>query len=158
MPTPPTARNALDKMGIDAFCAEVANGKPLRHIAKMVGCDIASISNWLAADPQRSARARDARKSSAWHWDEEAVSELRDAERTPEGVAIARELASHYRWRAKMINPDDYADRVDLKHSGVLGITPAPVDPANLSPEDREAMRRILLASQAAAKDNSRDD
>lgn len=157
MPTRPTARDALDKLGIEAFCAEVANGKPLRAIAAMVGCDIASVSLWLSSDPQRSARARDARRDAAWHWDEVAEQEIRNADRTPEGVSIARELASHFRWRASKINPKEYGDRLDLNHAGSLAITPAPVDPMLLTPDDREAMRRILLASQAAAKDTSRE-
>ena len=39
----------------------------------------------------------------------------------PVELGRARELASHYRWRSKMFDPDTYADRVKNEHTGANG-------------------------------------
>lgn len=151
MPTPPTARTALDALGIDAFCDEIANGKSLTKIAEMLGCNIASVSNWLSADAQRSARARQTRAAAAWYWDEQAEQELRDAALTPEAVAKARELAQHFRWRAKVTDPANYGDKVDMNHRGVLAVANIPVEMSQLTIEQRETVRDVLLLSSPRA-------
>jgi hypothetical protein len=35
-------------------------------------------------------------------------------------LAKAKELAHHYRWRAKMANPREYGDKTSIEHSGEL--------------------------------------
>jgi transposase len=153
MPTPPTARDALNEFGIDAICQDVSDGKSLTAIAKSVGTTIGSICTWLAADPERSARATAARRTTAWYWDEQAERELREAEPTTEGIARARELASHFRWRSSKINPRDYGDKVDVNHAGAIGIRPAPIDTSKLTVEQREVFREILLLAQARGQE-----
>lgn len=158
MPTPPTAREALDRLGIDAFCDEIANGKSLTKIAEMVGCNIASVSNWLSSDPQRSARALQARTNAAWYWDEQAEQELRDAKRTPEDVAIARELAQHFRWRSRVTDPANYGDKVDLHHRGAIAVASIPIEMQKLSIEQRETVRDVLLLASPRAIKSETDD
>lgn len=109
----PVAREALDTFGIDAVCERVGEGKSLTAIAEDVGVSIGSLLTWLKADPERSARAREARQSTAQGWDELAEAELRAASDAFE-LAKARELASHFRWRASKIAPNDYGDKVQL--------------------------------------------
>ena len=46
-------------------------------------------------------------------FEERAEQELRSA-RTPFQLAKARELAAHWRWRAKAVNPRQYGERVDM--------------------------------------------
>jgi hypothetical protein len=149
MPTPPTARNALNEFGIDAICRDVADGKSLTAIAISVGTPIGSIVTWLAADPDRSARATAARRATAWYWDEQAERELREAEPTTEGIAKALELASHYRWRASKISPREYGEKIDLHHGGTVSLRPAPIDTSKLTDEQREVFRTVLLLAQA---------
>ena len=90
-------------------------------IAKSIGVDNERLHSWLAADPQRSARAREARADSARHWDDQAEKVLTEADETvPGSIAKARELASHYRWRAKCYLPREYGDKQEVDHTGTI--------------------------------------
>lgn len=129
------ARDALDAHGIDAVCEAVADGKTLTAIAQDVGVSIGSLSAWLDADPERSARAREARKATARMWDEKAEQRL-DSAADPFELAKARELASHFRWRASKIAPGDYGDRLTTEHTGPGG---GPVQVADVSGEALDA-------------------
>lgn len=128
MPTPPTAREAFDALGIDAVCDLILDGKSQREIGAIAGASGGSFSAWLAADPGRSARANEARRATSWHWDEKAEQELREAPLTTEGIARARELASHFRWRASKIDPR-YGDRVQSQTLDKDGNPTDPVAP-----------------------------
>jgi hypothetical protein len=90
-------------------------GMLMSEIARKIDRDIGEVSRYLA-QPQRATRTREARRLSAVFWDEEAqrvVQELPD-NATPAQCLKARELASHFRWRAKCIAPQDYGDRPAL--------------------------------------------
>lgn len=104
----------MDAIGIDAVCGSIMDGASLTAIALGAGVSIASLLNWIEADRERSARAREARIATARLWDEKAEALLRDA---PEefGLKKAKELAHHYRWRASKIAPREYGDAVTLK-------------------------------------------
>lgn len=113
------AQDKLNAAGIDAVCAMLRGGLSQVKIAKSIGVDSEKLHRWLAADPQRSARAREARADSARHWDDQAEKVLMDADETvPGSIAKARELASHYRWRAKCYLPREYGDKQEVEHSG----------------------------------------
>jgi hypothetical protein len=64
----------------------------------------------------------------------------------------ARELAHHYRWRAKAIAPRDYGDRVTNEHTGAGGgpIALAAIDMKNLSDEELENMQRLLAKASTS--------
>jgi hypothetical protein len=51
-------------------------------------------------------------------WDFKAERVLLDLpdDASPAAMLRARELASHYRWRAKCFNPGDYGDHVQVTH------------------------------------------
>lgn len=117
MPTPPTARNALDKYGLDAICADITAGSTLTGISKVLKVDISSLIAWVELEPQRSARVRNARISSAKMWDEKAETLLAGA-KTDFKLAQAKELAHHYRWRASKTAPKEYGDKTAVEHSG----------------------------------------
>jgi hypothetical protein len=107
-----TVDQKLAALGIDVICERMAGGESQRSIARSAGVSIASLCQWFAACSKRSARAREGRAQSAMHWDEEADTVLRNADvDTPGAVAIARERASHFRWRARVYNPRDYGER-----------------------------------------------
>ena len=110
-----TASEKLTALGIEAICGRLAAGESQRSIAESVGVQTSGLCEWLAADAERSARAREARSASARHWDDQAEAAIIAADETlPGSIAKARELASHYRWRASKYAPKDYGDKLDL--------------------------------------------
>lgn len=117
MPTPPTARAAMDAFGLDALCEAIADEQSLTSIARGLGITPGSMLAWVDADPERSARVREARRQMAAIWDERAERLLSEAD-DEFGLKKAKELAHHYRWRAKAIAPKEYGDRLD--HSGTV--------------------------------------
>lgn len=104
---------ACDALGIDALCEKLIAGDSQTKIAKDIGVSIATLCNWIAGDPERSARAREARIAAARSFDEMAEQVLVDAS-DPFGLAKARELASHYRWKASKSNPREYGDKIEI--------------------------------------------
>jgi transposase len=107
------AQAALTEFGIDTICERIHEGDFLRDIAIRIGVSIGSLSAWLAADPERSARAREARRATAQLWEEKAAQVIEDAEDAFE-LAKARELAHQYRWKASKMNPREYGDKLEL--------------------------------------------
>lgn len=114
------AQAALSAVGIEGICHKIHDGKPLVKIAREIGVSQGSLIAWLAADPERSARAREARRATAQMWEEKAERVISLA-RTPLALAKARELAHHYRWRASKINPGDYGNKVQAEITGADG-------------------------------------
>jgi len=140
-----SAIKKLEALGIDAILQEVIAGNSFTNIAKAQNIGIASLLNWIEADPDRIARAREARAQSAKIWDEKAEYVLQIAG-DPFELAKARELASHYRWRAKAVAPRDYGDKVTNEHTGAGGgpITLAAVDLTGLSDAELVQMQTLL--------------
>ena len=107
----PTQHEVLDAYGLDAICTRISGGESQRSIAKSLDVEAGHFVQWVAADIQRSAKVREARSNSAVLWDERAEEVLNDMAESPMGIAKARELAHHYRWRAKAHNPRDFGER-----------------------------------------------
>lgn len=115
------AAAALDAKGIDWVCAEIENGQMLTTIAGSMGLSLHALTAWLASDQGRSARARDARLLSAAAFEEKA--EICIAESADQfGLAKAKELAHHYRWKASKLDPRRYGDKVELEHKGRIAV------------------------------------
>lgn len=108
--------------GIDAICETIIDGVSMTEVAERIGVSYGTLHTWIAADPERSARVRDARAATAKLWDERATQEIRAAG-DPFELAKARELAFHYRWRSSKITPKEYGDKVQNEHSGSVGVT-----------------------------------
>ena len=125
MPGEPVARNKLDEFGVDAICAAVSDGTSLTAISAQVGVSIGSLLTWINADAERSARVADVRRHTAWYWDERAQTVIEAAKADPVEMSRARELASHFRWRASKISPA-YGDRVQQQQLDKNG---NPTDP-----------------------------
>lgn len=107
------AKEKLDQRGVEWLCNQIIDGQSQTSIAQSVGVSLATLSHWIAADIERSARVREARIASSRAYDEKAEQALMDA-RDPFELAKARELASHYRWKASKTNPKEYGERVEI--------------------------------------------
>ncbi|WP_186126376.1 hypothetical protein [Burkholderia gladioli] len=114
------AQAALNALGIEGVCAQIYDGIPLRKIATGLGVSQGSLIAWLAADPERSARAREARRATAQMWEEMAEKVIEEAT-TKIQLARARELAHHYRWRASKIAPAEFGNKVQAEITGAEG-------------------------------------
>jgi hypothetical protein len=108
-PLRPSAK--LDKLGIEWVCERIACAESMTSIAGSAGVSFGTLSAWLELVPERSARAREARRSVARFWDEKAEIEIASAG-DPFELSKAKEMASHYRWRASKIAPKDYGDKL----------------------------------------------
>ena len=98
--------------GIDWVCEQIEADLSYRDIAETAGVKIPTLRYWLEADPARSARARAARTQSAAECDQKALEVLKNAERDQIEMTRAREIAQHYRWRAKVRDPRRYGDKL----------------------------------------------
>lgn len=132
------ARSRVDRIGLDDLCRMIADGMTMTAIAKKLGVSFGTLSNWIAADAERSARVREVRSATARLWDEMAVDRLERA-KSPFQLAKAKEIAFHYRWRSSKIAPADYGDKVDVNHAGEI---------AHTTPEQRQARIDALLAKR----------
>lgn len=143
-PVPVLDRAGVD-FDIDVICDRITAGHSLTSVAKEIGIHAATLIRWLEDDPQRSARAREARIRSARIWDEKAEAVIAAA---PDKFELdrAQALAHHYRWRAKAIAPRDYGDKVTQEHTGAGGgpIAVAAVDLRGLKDDELEQMQRLL--------------
>lgn len=131
------AIEALNAYGIDQVCDRIADKLSLTAIAKEAGVSIGSLLTWLAADAERSARAREARAIVAKGWDEQAEDEIRNAKDAFE-LSKAKELAHHYRWRAKVTAPKEYGDKVALTDPDGKALPPVVFNINGREPEPRE--------------------
>lgn len=125
MPEEKTPTQKLTDTGIDAIAQMIAEGNNLRQIAEEIGVSKSYLADWIAADKGRTARARESRQLVAEDADYKAEKILLDLPKDATGaqIAQARELASHYRWRAKAFCPRDYGDKQEIEHKGGVEIT-----------------------------------
>jgi transposase len=145
-PSPTVARSKCDVFGLDKICDLITAGDSMTAIAAQIGVHISTLIEWSEGDAQRSARMREARQRSARIWDERAEHVITLAG-DPFELSKAKELAHHYRWRAKAIAPREYGDKVTQEHTGAGGgpIAIAAVDLKNLSDDELESMQRLMM-------------
>lgn len=145
------AADKLDAKGIEAVCLELTSGGSLSQIARDLKISVGSVINWIEADAERSVRAKESRVQSAKFWDEQAEAEIRSAA-DPFELTKARELAQHFRWRAKAVAPRDYGDKVTSEITGANG---GPVQIAALSLNglsDTELSQMQAMLSKASVR------
>ena len=136
-----TASEKLDAFGIEAICDMIKADNSLASIAEKIGVSDSTIGRWIAEDAGRSARTREARIESAAACDRLALNALIEIpdDGTNAQVARQREIASHYRWRAKTRNPKDYGDTVKVDAEIIT-----------LTPEQVAARLAVLMAKNGA--------
>lgn len=126
-----------DDFGIDEIAERLMGGETQTSIAAVIGVSQATLINWLAADPERSARAREARIAAARSFDDMAEQALKEA---TDGFTLSRakELAHHYRWKASKANPREYGEKLEIDQKTTL---------TDLSEEQLDAKLARLLES-----------
>ena len=128
---------------LDDICRQLRDGVLMIDIAEQYGRSRSKLTEWLGADVERSARAREARSQGAASYDEQAQRYILDAT-DPLALAKARELAQHLRWRASKLNPKQYGDKLEM--SGSLDLKT--VDDDELA---RKAAALVALMKPGAA-------
>jgi hypothetical protein len=86
------------------------------EVATMWNVDRGQLSHWIAADNQRVARAKLARKAQAEMWDRIAFAIGLFAPSDRVEMARAKLLMDHCKWRSSMYSPDDYVKRLAVKN------------------------------------------
>jgi len=149
---PPVARVKIDAYGLDRLCSDLSAGDTITAVAARLGVGVSSLLDWIEADAVRSARAREARTVSARIWDEKAEQGILAAG-DPFELAKAKELAHHYRWRAKAVAPKEYGDKVTQEVTGADGgpLTLAAVDLKGLSDAELEQTKALLAKAARPA-------
>lgn len=128
----------------DELCEAIMRGAFLTTIADEWGMSLQSLLSWIASDPDRSTRAREARDYSGYAYDQQAEGVLKalQADATPAQITQARELASHYRWRASKMS-SHYKDGGLLGENAAISLTvlieasmqPKPIAPPTIDQE-----------------------
>ena len=119
-----TQDQRLEEFGFDTVIEMITETHSMTAIAQSAGVAVSWLLGWIEKDPDRSARAREARAATALLWDEKAVRTIEEAGDGFE-VSKAKELAHHYRWKAAKIAPKHYGDKQEVVHSGQIDIANA---------------------------------
>lgn len=109
-------RESLDSLGLDAIALRLEAGQSIAQLAASLKLTPGYLREWIAADGEREQRCADARRHAAECYADKAETVLLEA-RTPAQIAQARELAHHYRWRAKVQDPTRFGDKLALDTS-----------------------------------------
>lgn len=142
------AKDLLDVFGLESVCHLIVSGATMTELAAKAGVSLGTLIVWIEADPERSARAREARVQSARLWDEKATKAIEDA---PDKFNLdkAKELAHHYRWRASKIAPKEYGDSTTLRGDKESPLVPSQVHlSGRVEMSPGEAYRRMLNGSK----------
>ena len=107
-------RWSTSKAATEELCAKIIGGETLTNFARNLAAGVSTLTDWIAADPERSARVREARIAAANSYDELALQAIRDAS-DPFELAKAKEEAHHLRWKASKADPGRYGDKLDVK-------------------------------------------
>ena len=137
----------------ERLCEDIIEGDSYLTIAKRLGISKASLLNWVEAEPDRSQRARAALTVSASTADEQAEDVLRDTTLDP---VVRRELAAHYRWRARVRNPREYGDKLQIdQKTEIVNLRSDEIarPRAAIQAQIEEAQRQALPAPPAETKD-----
>jgi hypothetical protein len=102
--------------GETAIIERIAAGDYLQAIAEKIGVATTSFYHWAFATPEREKLVKEAQRLAGTADAAKAEKILHDLPRdaTPAEIARARELASHYRWSAKMRDRKTYGDQQEV--------------------------------------------
>ena len=131
-----------DSLDADTIIAKIADGATQREIAEEFGLSASRLNEWLHADPERSARAREAMEISAEAWLDRGLDALTAAEPEAVEIARARAIEQHCARRAAIRNPRRYGDKLAVGGADDL--------PPIRTSEERNRRIEALLAKRNA--------
>jgi hypothetical protein len=134
---------------IDEICERVAGGEAIYMISDDFGFADSTIYRAMARDPVFATRIAQARASQQEY---EADNIIRMADMaTEEDHQVVKLRIWARQWRASKLAPKKYGDSTTLKHADADGEKiRSSIDPSLLSPEQRDMLRQLILASQQA--------
>ncbi len=94
---------------IDEIIQMITDGESQRDIAEKFNVSKGTVGNFLLG---HTARASEAYRQSGSAFADKAIEALKDE---TIDIARSRELASHYRWEAKMRDRAKYGDKVEVE-------------------------------------------
>jgi AcrR family transcriptional regulator len=112
----------LNETGINQICEWITEGVSYRDIAKRLGISLGALTWWIDGKPERSHACACAREVAAQTYDEMALEVIESAA-DPFELSKAKEMAVHYRWRAKAANPKRYGEKQQVTHDGGMNVT-----------------------------------
>ena len=141
----PTGTDLIEAFGFERILDLIEDGETRRDIAAMIGVSRRVFGRWIDADEDRRRAVTQAFEDSAATDDAKALQVLLDLppNATAGQIAQARELASHYRWRAKIRNQKVYGEKQE-----VTVVKPA----SALSDADLDAEIQRLLSKASPAE------
>lgn len=104
-------------LDIELICDDILTGMSYEAIAEKYKVTYGTLHRFIS-HVDNSARVILARQQSADVFDTKAEKVLIDAKGTLTEITRARELASHYRWKASKRNPKVFGDKVDVTSGG----------------------------------------
>ncbi|HEY2851148.1 MAG TPA: hypothetical protein VGI97_14820 [Gemmatimonadaceae bacterium] len=111
---PPKQRTVRDIF--EAVCARITQGERIHAACSAERTTWRQLWMWKAQDHELHALYARAREASGESWEDRSTETVETA--TKEDVQLARLKEDNYRWRAKMANPKQYGDKVDLTSAG----------------------------------------
>lgn len=105
------------KLDIEKICDDILEGFSYQDIATKYNVAYGVLHRFIS-HADNSARVIIARQQSADIFDTKAEKVLIDAKSNLTEITRARELASHYRWKASKRNPKVFGDKVDVTSGG----------------------------------------
>lgn len=151
----PTGRpSSYSEALAEEICDRIANGESLVQICRDEHMpNRRTVLRWMEADAAfatRSARAREVHADFAQDRMLEIEVGVLDGEID---ATAARVVLSSMQWRASKLAPKKYGDTSKVEHSGPDGgaikMESTVIDSRSMSPEDREALRQLMLKAQA---------
>ena len=143
----------MSKAVRDTICERIAQGESLRSICESEGMPAArTVHRWLLDDADFCQQYARAREDQADHYADEIVSiadespglitreDGDEVEVSVDSAAVARQRLriDARKWVASKLKPKKYGEKLDLEHSGMVGL--AQVSAETLPPEEWERL------------------
>jgi transcriptional regulator with XRE-family HTH domain len=120
----------IEAVGEDGIIDMIFEGKTQTEVAATLGIGVSRLNVWLHANPERSARAREAMAASAEAWLDRGFDALNSAPPDAQEIARARAIEQHCARRAAIRNPKQYGDKIETTHKGNVSFIASSQDEA----------------------------
>jgi hypothetical protein len=105
-----------EEYGFEQMLSDVQDGILAAPLARKVGVTVEALIRWIDRDYDRHRRWEWARRAAAETFAQRAleVIECIPEKATAGQIVRARETAHHYRWLAKMLDPQTFGDKQEV--------------------------------------------